>query len=1053
MAIKNLLGLSLSARLADLAGGVLGKRRALANLGFPAYIFSVLKSIAHWDILNNEGTFQNLSNRDMYGLRNLKSSLQAQIDSFFARIKTLETILSKIFPNTVMRSTVGYIEPVTGLTDLATASKTKITYNSLGNKIGTSEEFISFIPTSLTTCKLNLGPTNGDNTTSSAVNSQGKPLYENRAEEFIGDFDSVTIEWEEQQVAGSPPVKKRRENMQVNGPFYSTQDFQFEFKQTEKGGLFVWELDLVRGTGDSFQWLLENGATATFCKILKKVNRKFKCHTEHFIRKDQIASIQRTQNVTTVVLKDNVDWLGKASLAADNPADDRIVKNQPIVVRATGPLADFGGAYTIFSVDRRLRTLTYLNVSSSQPSTLKIDSPDLEMNVLPFYSEKFRQGESVNMTVINPNTKVSTIYRDLIVGEDQDDFYGKGFYLYGKSDVNYELDRDFEKARSWGHRQAAIINNFPNSKLQASARSFTARQFIRGYASASMPSVQHGNIFGTSVNSLWNRISRKQDGVVMGISFPGEVQINGSLEVQRTIGFGTSSALVKNPVLGAGSVVSPFYEYFNKEKELTHFFRIKIGSLSCFLPANTFEEQVFKHNREVESRGSSLSETAIVALDKFYTAGNKFTFAAGGTMKSFANQANIFFGDLFQPLLRITSPITNDTYRGIYANVMPVKPGFEALRTIPATTQETDNIDLNKYYATLAGPSMEFSSFADESLSPAKTFSYAINAFIPKQTSIFDPAEDSKIVVPTNKNTIVLVFRIRPDWADARPDNGSVEDENTPQVIMSQGVDFELLRTRPAGQTQDIFYRDNGLGWFLYTNNYTSEDRTIYFTNPGPWTNQVGVSSFSGGVSEPTRVSGFDANVALTKKFKVNKWHFLAMTFKTTESDIANSPIMSDTDMGIKQTMAISPVFYPNAASGFSPTQNFIDQMRPTQVSFFAGQSTDALVTATPGQNSLKIIRTGIKQGTISTRYNRAFGVGLPAYRAQYFSEKNGYGNVNQATGSSSRYSHIKYRVCCPMDVAFLAQIGDIISNTDILNMYKSLRTGTFKNFAWGDPV
>jgi len=1038
----------------------LGRRKALANLGFPNYIFSVLKSIANNDSLNPEGTGRFLSLKDMFGIRNLRSSLQTQIDNFFVKIKNLADLLSKIFPNTTMKSTVGLIVPVSGLTDLEMAFKNRVIYNSLGTKLGLTPENITFYPTSLTTCKINLGPTNGDSATSSAyvfINNQSRPLYENKAEERISDFDSVTVEWEEQQQAGQPPIKKQRTNMQVNGPFFSTYDFwESEFKTVEKLGSFIYELDLVRGSGDSFEWLLANGATATNCKIVKKVSRKFKCYTDFLIPASQIASVQRTNNLTTVVLKSTFDYLGDPNLAIDNPADDRIVRNQPIVVRATGPLADFSGAYRLFSVDRRNRIFTYQNVSSTESSTVLITNPNIEISVFPFYSEKFRQGESINLTILDHSTKIPKFYKDLIVGEDVNDGNFKGFYLYGKDDVNYSVMYHFENAFSWGNRQAGIINNFPNTKLQAGARAFTARQFIRGYSSASMPSVQHGDTFGTSTRSLWNRITRNQSGIVMGISFPGEVQINGSLEIQRMLAFGTGSALVKNPVLGEGSVISPFYEYFNKEKELTHFFRLKIGAVTGFLPANTFEEQVFKHNREVESRGATLEDVAVVALDKFYTAGNKFVFAGGGTLKSSANQFNVFFGDIFQPLLRITSPVTSNTYKGRYANVSPAKPGMVWLRTIPATSEESQNVQLNKYYAAMAGPNFENATITDDNLSPTQNFNWSFNAIVPKQTNIFDPTEDLQAVIPTNKNTIILVFRFRTDWAENRPTNGAVADENTPQVLMGQGIDFQLLQTRFPGQTSDIFFRDNGLGWLLYSKNYTEEDREIFFTNPGPFLNMVnngsGVS-YGGTASEPTRVPGFDANVVLPKKFKTRQWYFLAMTFKTTEND--GTTIMSDINMQTRQTATPALNFYLNGQSGFAPTQTFLNDMRQTEVSFFIGQGTDQIVAANPSQNSMKIIRGFPKMGTNTNRYGRTFGVGLPLTENQFIYEKSGYSNKNFWQGAipiPSR-SHPLYRVSCPIDVAFLAQISDVASQPELLQMYKSLRNGTFKDFGWGNPV
>lgn len=1059
MALRSLLGLSLIAKLTDLAGGVLGRRKALANLKYPTFIYSILQSISHFDALNPEGTGRLLSIKDMYGIRNLRSSLQTQIDNFFVKMKNLSDLLSKTFPNTTMKSTVGLIIPITGLTDLEMATKNRIVYNSLGNKIGIVPENITFQPTSLVNCKINLGPTNGEAATSSAytiINNQSRPLYENRAEERISDFDSVTIEWEEQQVPGAAPVKKKRENMQVNGPFFSTYDYEGDFKTTEKLGAFVYELDLVRGTGDNFEWLIANGATATNCKIIKKVSRKFKCFTDYTIPSSQIASIQRINNTAVVIFKPNYDWLGDATLPADNPADDRIVKNQPLVVRATGALADFSGAYRIISADRRNRTITYQNVSASGPTTPLIVDPNIEISVFPFYSEKFRQGESVNLTILDHVTKIPKFYKDLIVGEDITEGSFKGFYLYGKDDVTYSVMYHYENVLNWGNRQAGIINNFPNTKLQAGAKSFTARQFIRGYSSSSMPSVQHGNTFGTHTKSLWNRNTRNQSGVTLGISFPGEVQINGSLEIQRMLAFGTSSALVKNPVLGSGSVISPFYEYFNKEKELTHFFRLKIGAVTGFLPANTFEEQVFKHNREIESRGGTFTETAIVALDKFYTAGNKFIFVGGSTLKASANQLNVFFGDLFQPLLRITSPVTGDTYKGQYANISQTKPGLVPLKTIPATTQETSNVELNKYYATLTGPNSEFSTFAEDRLSPAQTFNWAFNAIVPKQANIFDSSEDLQIVVPTNKNTIILVFRFRTDWAESRPDNGAVVDDTTPQVIMGQGIDFELLKTRLAGQTSDTYFRDNGLGWLLYSKNYTTEDREIFFTNPGPFTNMVDTGSgvsFVGGFSEPTRVAGFDTNVVLPNKFKTEKWYFLAMTFKTTNSD--NTTIMSDVDMQNKQSGTPRLNFYPNGQSGFAPTQTFLNEMRPTEVSFFIGSGTDQLIASNPSQNSMKIIRGFPKMGTSTNRYGRTFGVGLPLTGNQFIFEKSGYSNLQwwQTALPLPFRSHAKYRVSCPIDVAFLGQISDIVLQSQLLEMYKSLRNGTFKNFGWGDPV
>lgn len=1058
MALKNLLGLTLAAKLTDLAGGILGRRKALQNLGIPTYIFSILKSISHLDVLNPTSNEQALSAKDLFGIRNLKSLLQAQVDSFLTKIQQISALLSKTFPNNQAKSTIAVLSPVSGLQDLEMSSKIRITYNSQGVKIGETPEPIQFEPVTSTTCKLNLGPTNGVSTTPSASNSQSLPLYKNQDFERISDFDTVTIEWEEQQVAGQPKVKKRRTDMQVNGPFYSSEEWwNYDFKMTEKLGNFVFELDLTRGTGDNFDWLIANLSGPVNCKIIKKSDRVFKCATNCTIPSSLIASIQRTDNLTTVIFKDTYDFLGDPALAANNPADDRIVKNQPIVVRATGLLADFAGSYRIQSVERQNRLLRYQNISASEPNTTVIQNPNVEISISPFYSEEFRPGETINVTVTDPNTRNAVLYKDFIVGESFIDGPFKGFYLYGNSNVNYSLMYHFEKALSWGFRQAAIINNFANSKLVGGEKSLTARQFIRGYSSGTMPSPQHGNTLGTSKKSLWNRTTRAQSGIVQTYSFPGEVQINGSLEVQQEMAFGTNAALLQNPVLGEGSIVSPYYEYFNKQKDITHFFRLKIGGGVYFLPANTFEEQVFKHEREVITRSSSLSQTAIVALDKFYTSGNKFVFARGGTLKSSANQTNIFFGDIFQPLLRATSETGVSPYRGIYANIMPYREGFVATKELTSPTQETSNPDLNKYYQTINGNALVEHTYVDSDLTPAKTINWAYVGLSPKQVDGLN--EDLSTLVPTNSATIILVFRIRPDWTEARPNNGAVEDQNTPQVIMSQGVDWEVLKTRFAGSTSDTYFTDNGLGWVLYTSGWDNSNREIIFTNPGPWMflrNTGGTFKWGGTNSEPTRVAGFDSRIALTKRLQVNKWHFLALTFKTTESN-TSSAIMTDTDMLLKQTASLTPAMYPNAGSSFVPTQAFIDEMRPTEIQFYVGQGNDQTVSATPGSNLQKIIRGTVKNGTSINRFGRAFGVGIPQTPQQVYGERDGVNNLaswqSQGNLSYARRSHVKYRVSCPMDVAFLAQMNDIMTGSQLAEVYKSLKTGTFKDFDWGSPA
>lgn len=1041
MALKALLGLAIRSYLSDIFGGVVGRTKALANLGLPSYVWTKFKSISSIDFLNPEGRGNGyrLTCRDLYSLRNLRSSLQTQIDSFKVITNNIKNVLSSVFPRSSVKATVAIVYPSSGsVTDLRIDRKEYYQYDASGNQLNvTVPDLIKFTPISNTECLLDIGTTNGY---SDYMVVAGKPVPKVKTgpAEEIGDFDLITIEWQEN---GSV---KRRFDMQIDGPFYSSEDYASEFVKTDTGnGRFAFVLKMCRGSGDSFSSLIAQSAQNIPCTIVKKQERKFICITSQLIRPADIVSIQRVSNVTTVILSNRVKWLGNYDLAAGDLGDDRVLKNQPIIVRGTGILSDFAGAFRILSVNRRNRTFTFQNFSTTTPTTSVISSPAIEISIDPFYTSQFRVGEAVSMTFIRVgNNSIVDHYTDMIVGENYNDGTFKGFYMYGKDDIDYTMNYNLDW-NGWGYRQAAVITNFPSSTLRGSSKVFTARQFIRGYSNPRFPSFSRGNVISTSTKSFWNRVTAKIPGTVMGTSFPGQVQINGSLEVKQQINFGTDSVLSEFPISLTGtSTASPFYQYFNKEKTLTHFFQIKVGGETCYLPAVSLEDQTFKYEQNFISKQASLTQQAIVALDKFYTAGNYFTFPKGGSWKSSANAINVFFGEIFQPLIRVNS----SSFVGKYANVMPTREDWEARRRLSANVSETTNADLNKYYE-----SMNFSSFLTQSkderyITPNKTFRSSFNGIYAHQ-DLSTGDKDVNTLVPTNSGTMFMVFKLRLDWAETKPE--AVEDEETRQVICGQGVDWELIEDRPLGTISPNYYTENGVGWLVYTKGIATGNRSLFFTNPGPWNELCNRSTWGAITSQPTRHIDFNKELTLTKQISPELFYFMAIVFETRD---ANNQIITNTDMELNHTASLIPGAYLSGYSGFLPTTSFLSNMRQTEVKFYLGTGTSAVQNVTPNQNAVKIVRATKKTPYYNNKFGRRFGVGLPVGPETSFYTQYGWYNGFQ-NGTYIPYTYEKYRVSSPLDIATVGLIDDTMTESQLSSLFVSLRMGTFKDFNWGSPI
>ena len=1056
MASTSLLGLAIKSFLADLPGGIVGKTKALVNLGKPSYIFSSLKAIASPDLMSQDSDGYKLVARDMYSLRNIRSALQTQIDAFQVKITAIKTLLSSLFPSSIAKSTVAMIMPANGsLTDLQLKEKTLYQYDANGNQLSTFvKDPIKFTPISATECLLDLGTSNGYSN-SILVNGTYKPETKTGPEEAINDFDVVTIQWVEGAVNGVGGVTKKRSDMQIAGPFSGTEDYSGEFRKTDTGsGRFAYVLKMCRGSGDTFASLLAASAQNVSCTIIKKQERKFICVTNYVIANSgsviNIESIKRTSNVTTIVLKDGTNWLGNVDLASTDISDERVVKNQPLVVRATGSLSDFAGAYSVLSVNRKTRTITYNNFSSASPTTSTFTNPAIEISIEPFYTTQFSSGDAVSMTFLRTgNNSVVDHYTNMIVGDTYNVGSRKGFYLYGKNEQDYTIANYYFDAPlgGWGYRQAAFITNFASSSLKGSSKVFTARQFIRGFATPKSPSFSRGDILSTSTKSFWNRTTSNAADVVLGLSFPGQVQVNGSLEVKQQINFNTTAVLSQyRTSLTGASTASPYYQYFNKEKNLTHLFQLKVGGETCYLPAVSLEDQVFRYEQSFISKQAELTQTAIVALDKFYTTGNEFTFLLpfrkGGDWKGSTNTTNIFFGELFQPLIRNFS--TN--YANQYANVMPTKEYWMALNRLSKNANEVSNVSLNAYYETMPSSTFTYYTKEDRSITPSQPFRSAYNGIGAYQNTLTQDLETDTLM-PTNAATFFMVFRIRPDWAETQPD--AISGSTTPQVIASQGVDWETISTLPFGGASTNYYTDNGLGWLLYTKGFDNSNRTLYFTNPGPWNELCDTTSWGVKYSAPTRKLGFSQELALTKTLAPGLFYFLAFTFETRD---ASNNLISNADMDANYTATLISGAYPNGYNAYLPTSSSIDNMRPTTINFYAGVGTSGVVSLTPGSNSLKIIRSTKKRGSYSNRSGRRLGVGLTYNNDTIYNLQNGWynGYVNNV---SVPYSYEKFRVACPMDIAMVGQVDDVMNSAELGSLFSSLRTGTFSGLNWGTPI
>jgi hypothetical protein len=126
--------------------------------------------------------------------------------------------------------------------------------------------------------------------------------------------------------------------------------------------------------------------------------------------------------------------------------------------------------------------------------------------------------------------------------------------------------------------------------------------------------------------------------------------------------------------------------------------------------------------------------------------------------------------------------------------------------------------------------------------------------------------------------------------------------------------------------------------------------------------------------------------------------------------------------------------------------------MRPTTINFYAGVGTSGVVSLAPGSNSLKIIRATKKRGSYSNRSGRRLGVGLTHNNDTIYNLQNGWynGYVNNV---SVPYSYEKFRVACPMDIAMVGQVDDVMNSAELGTLFSSLRTGTFSGLNWGTPI
>ena len=1064
MATTSLLGLAVRQGLADLAGSIVGRTKALKNLKMSAYIFSKLKSITSYDYGNLDSSQERLTARDIYGLRNLRSPLQAQINSFNLKIAELKTILSTFFSKSQAEATVATIIPLSGAsTDLKLEYKSIYQYDGNGNPLTEfSKENITMTPISSTECYLDLGTTNGG-AGFDYVFVAGKylPRTKTGPEEAIYDFDSLTIEWKEGP-APAPnttdlrPVKKR-ENMQISGPFPSSSQYYGEFEPTNTGGgRIAYVLRLCRGTGDTFASLLAASVIDLPCVVLKKQSRRFGCLLSHTVAAGGIASISRTNNIATIQFVQSELVLGDPDLPSSNVSDNRILKGQPLIIRASGQLSDFAGSFVVASVDRKNRRITFVNVSKLAPTIDGISNPKIELVFESFLKAPLTLGDTVSMTFIARDNNANVYhYTNMVVGEAYSTSANtrtmKGVVLIGDPSVDYIVDNYYFDAAlgSWGTRKAACISNFPSSELKGASKVFTARSFIRGFSSLRTPSVTSGQIIGTSSKSFWNRTTPKVSGSILNISFPGEVQINGSLEVKSQISFGQDAVLSKYPVsLYQTSAVSPYYEYFNKEKTLTHFFVIKVGGETCYLPANSFEDQVFKYEQNFISKLSPLSQTAIVALDKFYTAGNYFgnssPFPKGGSWQSSTNTTNIFFGELFQPLVKSSS----SPYYNKYANVMPSKEAWEAMRPLPKHAVETVNPSLNTYFESMPATAFDNLLYTHPYSIPTFSINSGYNSLYAAQEA---PSSGSSVietstVMPTNAGTFFMVFKIRNDYNEVQPEGF---DATTPQVIACQGVDWNVVSHTPGGSSSAQYFTDNGVGWFLYAKGYDGQ-RSICFTNPGPWIGLMDKTKWSSMSEQPVRKAGFSEEIVMGKKLEPNNFYFVALTFETRGAD---GNILSDFDMNESYTAKLTPSAYPNLNSSYLPSTAAINALRFTTVRVYGGSGTAGVVDMLPSQNQLKIIRTCKTVAPSATaRFSRRLAVGLSVDTTQKTRFQQGWTNGGSRTTNQDSFE--KFRFSCPMDVALVGQIDDVMNEQQLASLYSSLRTGTFKDLSWGaSPV
>lgn len=1046
------IGLAVNGYFNDLMGGIAGKTKALRNLGIPSYVWTSFKSIANEDWLNPEGQGYRLSARDIFSLRNIRSSLQTQVEQFFTIVDNIKNTLSNVFPNATAKSTVCLFWPSNGSTeDLKISVKKLYIYNPTnGAQLpGRIEVPITITPTSRTECKLDWGRDNGVSP-QVFIGGQTVPVVETSSAQTIYDFDMITLEWNEGTTAN--PIIKRRTDMAIAGPFFDSYSDFGQWPTTDVGGgAFNYVFNLCRGSGDDFQSLLNNGAVNVPVTLIKKQPRQFGCAIAYTIPSDAITSISRTNNIAKIMLRGGgnvTHWLGEPvspELPITDNSDNRILPNQPIIVRASGLLSDYSGAFNILSVDKIENSITYYNYSPSAPNSPVIANPAIEVSVEPFFSQPLRQGESVSVSLIRRgNNAIVDHYTDLIIGESYNDGRRRGFYLYGKQDVNYRLSYHFEAGSanpSWGYRQAAILTNFANSELKGAGKFFTARQLIRGFSAPKSPSFSQGKILSTSKKSFWNRLTAKTAGTVLGIGFPGEVEVNGSLEIKQQINFGDGALLTEFPASLTGqSSVSPFYDYFNRQKTITHLFQLRVGGEICYIPAVSLEEQPFKYEQVIVSRQATLTQTALVSLDKFYTSGNVFTFPKGGSFRSSANHTNLFFGELFQPLVR-----SNSRYSGLYENTMPFRDGWKTYSGgLKPNKTEVINPALNAYYEAFSAENFSNGTGENFYASPRVQWRSFYNAISAAQPNTGNTSDLTTTLVPTNSATIIAVLGFRTDWATEQPEGLT---DMVPQSILGQGVDWDLIEHKPTVGGQTEWHVDNGLGWLLYTKGFDLTNRSIYFNNPGPYLHLTGVSSYGPRVGlTPERNLDYDKNVMLTKKFSPNLFYFLAMTFETR----VNGDLITDEVMNNSYTAQLVQG-YPGGGNSlaFLPSTTFVNGVTPTTVKFYMGSGTSSLLNVTPGGSAdLKIIRASQRTPSYLNRFGRRLSVGIS--ECSLGSVANGW--WVGFSGSYFPYAIEKYRTCCPLNIAFLGVIDDAMTDTQLSTMYSIFRNGVFKDLAWGFP-